>query len=89
MAVVPAVVGAVERGAGARAERGIEMTFGIVLVLLGAIYLAITLELIEGVTVGELWPLLLIAWGLVVIRHSFRRGRRARSWRSSWGSDDE
>ncbi len=68
------------------------MTFGIVLVLLGAIYLAITLELIEGVTVGELWPVLLIAWGLVVVRHSMRRGKRAiwrSSWRSSWGSDDE
>jgi len=69
------------------------MTFGIVLVLLGMIYLAITLELIEGVTVEELWPVLLIAWGLIVIRHAMRRGRRfgtwRSSWRSSWGSDDE
>lgn len=69
------------------------MTFGIVLVLLGAIYLAITLELIAGVTVSELWPVLLIAWGLVVIRHSFRRRRRFGAWRSSrrssWGSDDK
>jgi hypothetical protein len=62
------------------------MIFGLLLVLLGAIYLAVTLEMIEGITVGELWPVLLIALGLSSISGSLRFRRWRRSWRHSSNS---
>ena len=55
------------------------MIFGILLVLVGSIFLAATLGLIGGVTAGELWPVLLIGLGLASISGSVRY----RAWRRS------
>ncbi|MDA0351091.1 MAG: DUF5668 domain-containing protein [Chloroflexi bacterium] len=52
------------------------MAFGILLVLLGVVLLLDSLDLIEGVGFGELWPLLVIALGATIV---FERVRR--SWR--------
>lgn len=60
------------------------MIFGFILVLVGAIFLAATLEVIEGVTASDLWPVLLIGLGLASISGSLQ----VRSWRRSWRRSD-
>lgn len=54
------------------------MTFGILLVLVGVILLLDSLDIIEGVGFGELWPLLLIAIGIAIVTDRVRRGWRRR-----------
>ena len=53
------------------------MALGILLVLIGGLFLLDSLDLIEGVGFGEMWPVLLIAVGGAIIydrvRRSFRR----------------
>ncbi len=54
------------------------MAFGILLVLVGLILLLDSLDIIEGVGFGELWPLLLIAIGIAIVADRVRRGWRRR-----------
>lgn len=56
------------------------MALGIMLLILGVIFLMSSLDIIDDVAVGELWPLILIGFGLVIIHdrasHAWRRWRR-------------
>ncbi len=54
------------------------MAFGLLLVLVGLILLLDSLDIIEGVGFGELWPLLLIAVGLAIVSERVRRSWRRR-----------
>ena len=53
------------------------MTFGIVLCVIGAIFLLESLG-ITHVGIRELWPLILIALGLMIVFERFRRRLRRR-----------
>ncbi len=59
------------------------MALGVMLVIVGTILLLSSLDVIDDVTVGELWPLLLIGFGLVIIHDRARRAwwRRRRHGR--------
>lgn len=54
------------------------MAFGILLVLVGLVLLLDSLDIIEGVGFGELWPLLLIAVGVTIVYERIRRSWRRR-----------
>jgi hypothetical protein len=54
------------------------MALGVMLVIVGTILLLSSLDVIDDVTVGELWPLLLIGFGLVIIHDRTRRAWRRR-----------
>ena len=54
------------------------MAFGILLMLVGLILLLDSLDVIEGVGFGELWPLLLIAVGVAIVYERVRRNWRRR-----------
>jgi hypothetical protein len=54
------------------------MALGVMLVIVGAILLLSSLDVIDDVTAGELWPLLLIGFGLVIIHDRTRRAWRRR-----------
>lgn len=58
------------------------MTLGLILVGLGTMFLLNTLGIISDMTWDLVWPVLLIAWGLSIIYHRLRYGRRHR-W-SGW-----
>lgn len=51
------------------------MAFGLLLVVIGLLLLVDSLNLIEGVGLGELWPVILIAIGAAIIydRRAWRR----------------
>ena len=56
------------------------MAFGGMLVIVGTIFLLSSLGVIEDVSVADLWPLILIGLGLVIVldrtRHAWRRRSR-------------
>lgn len=54
------------------------MALGILLILIGALFLLDSLGLIDGVGFAELWPLLLIAVGIAIVYDRLRRVRRRR-----------
>lgn len=54
------------------------MALGVLLVLVGVLLLLDSLDLIEGVGFGELWPLLVIAIGAAIIYERVRRIWRRR-----------
>jgi len=53
------------------------MALGVVLVVIGAIFLLESLDLIDY-GINELWPLILIAIGLVIVYERLRRYYRRR-----------
>ncbi|MEX1022704.1 MAG: DUF5668 domain-containing protein [Dehalococcoidia bacterium] len=54
------------------------MALGVLLVVIGLLFLLDSLDLIEGVGFGELWPALLIALGAAIIYDRVRRAWRRR-----------
>jgi hypothetical protein len=54
------------------------MAFGLLLVVVGLLFLIDSLNLFEGVGFGELWPILLIAIGAAIIYDRVRRSWRRR-----------
>ena len=54
------------------------MALGILLVVIGLVFLLDSLEIIEGVGFAELWPVLLIALGAAIIYDRVRRTWRRR-----------
>ncbi|MEX2373493.1 MAG: DUF5668 domain-containing protein [Dehalococcoidia bacterium] len=54
------------------------MALGVLLVVIGLLFLLDSLDLIEGVGFGELWPVLLIALGAAIIYDRVRRAWRRR-----------
>lgn len=54
------------------------MALGILLVLIGGLFLLDSLDLIEGVGFGQLWPVLVIAVGAAIIYDRVRRNFRRR-----------
>lgn len=54
------------------------MAFGLLLVVIGLLFLVDSLNLIEGVGFAELWPVLLIAIGAAIIYDRVRRLWRRR-----------
>lgn len=54
------------------------MALGILLILIGALFLLDSLGIIDGVGFAELWPLLLIAVGVAIVYERIRRVRRQR-----------
>lgn len=54
------------------------MAFGLLLVVIGVLLLVDSLDLIEGVGLGELWPFILIAIGAAIIYDRVRRAWRRR-----------
>ena len=65
----------VRRPARAARAGGVRVAFGIVLVIVGLIFLAESLGITDA-GIRELWPLILIGAGLAIL---YERGRRA--WR--------
>ena len=59
------------------------MFFGIILIVVGAIFLAQNLNLISGDVWGTFWPIILIALGAGVL---LKKGGGGHCWCSSWGS---
>ena len=47
------------------------MLVGLVLIVIGAVFFAQALGLVQGETISILWPLLLIVLGLVMLSHKF------------------
>lgn len=54
------------------------VALGVLLVLIGGLFLLDSLDLIEGVGFGELWPVILIAVGVAIIYDRLRRSWRRR-----------
>lgn len=54
------------------------MALGVLLVLIGTLFLLDSLGLVEGVGFQEFWPLLLIAVGVAIIYDRIRRSWRKR-----------
>jgi hypothetical protein len=54
------------------------MAFGLLLIVIGVLFLVDSLNLIEGVGFAELWPVLLIAIGVAIIYDRVRRSWRRR-----------
>jgi len=54
------------------------VALGILLVLIGGLFLLDSLDLIEGVGFGQLWPVLVIAVGAAIIYDRVRRNFRRR-----------
>ncbi len=54
------------------------MAFGLLLVVIGVLFLVDSLNLIKGVGFAELWPVLLIAIGAAIIYDRVRRSWRRR-----------
>lgn len=54
------------------------MALGILLVVIGLLFLLDSLDIIEGVGFAELWPVLLIAIGAAIIYDRLRRTWRRR-----------
>lgn len=54
------------------------LALGILLVLIGALLLLDSLDIIESVGFGELWPLILVAIGAAIIYDRIRRTWRRR-----------
>jgi uncharacterized membrane protein (UPF0136 family) len=58
-------------------REGVAMAFGVVLVVIGSIFLLESLGIIDY-GVRQLWPLVLIALGLLIIYERARHWRRVR-----------
>lgn len=54
------------------------MALGILLVVIGIVFLLDSLDIIQGVGFGELWPVLLIALGVAIVYDRVRRTWRRR-----------
>lgn len=54
------------------------VAFGVLLVLIGVLFLLDSLDIIEGVGFRELWPVILIALGVAIIYDRVRRAWRRR-----------
>lgn len=54
------------------------MALGIILIIIGAIFLLDSLGVIDDVSFGELWPILLIALGVMIVYDRLRRAWRRR-----------
>jgi len=54
------------------------MALGLLLVVIGLLFLVDSLNLFEGVGFAELWPILLIAIGAAIIYDRVRRSWRRR-----------
>lgn len=54
------------------------MALGVLLVIVGALLLLDTFDVIEGVGFGELWPVILITVGATIIYERVRRSLRRR-----------
>jgi hypothetical protein len=57
---------------------GIAVALGIMLIIVGAIFLLDSLGVIDDVSFGELWPILLIGIGVVIVYDRIRRSWRRR-----------
>lgn len=64
-------------GASITTENGGSVALGVVLVVIGAIFLLESIGIID-VGFAELWPTILIAVGLVIVYERIRRLRRGR-----------
>jgi hypothetical protein len=58
-------------------EDGVSMALGVVLVVIGAIFLLESLDVIDA-GINELWPVILIAIGIVIVYERLRRYYRRR-----------
>ncbi len=56
------------------------MLLGIVLVVIGLVYLLVELGVIATVSGAVVWPLLLMGFGIWLIWHRVRPGRRHSMW---------
>jgi hypothetical protein len=54
------------------------VALGIILIIIGAIFLLDSLGVIDDVSFGELWPILLIALGVMIVYDRLRRAWRRR-----------
>ncbi len=54
------------------------MALGIMLIIIGAVFLLDSLDIIDDVSIAELWPILLIGLGIVIIYDRLRRAWRRR-----------
>ena len=54
------------------------MALGVMLVVLGVLFLLNSLGIIPGVSFRELWPVILIAGGITIIYDRIRRSWRRR-----------
>lgn len=54
------------------------MALGVILVLIGILFLIDSLDLVDGVTLARFWPVVLIAIGLLIVYDRVRRGLRRR-----------
>ncbi len=54
------------------------MALGVMLIIVGAIFLLDSLDVIDDVSFGELWPILLIGFGVVIVYDRLRRAWRRR-----------
>ena len=57
---------------------GVAVALGIMLIIVGAIFLLDSLGVIDDVSFGELWPILLIRLGVVIVYDRVRRSWRRR-----------
>lgn len=54
------------------------MALGVVLIIIGTLFLLDSLGVIDGVGFRELWPVILIAIGVVIVYDRIRRVMRRR-----------
>jgi hypothetical protein len=54
------------------------VALGVLLVIVGMLFLLDSFDVIEGVGFGELWPVILIAVGVAIIYERVRRSIRRR-----------
>ncbi len=54
------------------------MALGIILMLIGALFLIDSLDLIEGVTLVRFWPVVLMVLGLLIVTDRVRSSRKRR-----------
>jgi len=59
-------------------EQKSQLSLGLVLIVVGLVFLAKQLHLISGLDVGRLWPLVLIVIGLARLGTPDEQGRRGR-----------
>jgi hypothetical protein len=60
------------------ARSGDSVALGVLLVIVGMLFLLDSFDVIEGVGFGELWPVILIAVGVAIIYERVRRSIRRR-----------
>jgi hypothetical protein len=59
-------------------RREAPVALGIILIIVGAIFLLDSLGVIDDVSFSELWPILLIALGVMIVYDRLRRAWRRR-----------